>query len=118
MRLRPETRERYVTRVRDRLIEIAGRGGTITYNEIMGEVGGPGRGYIGQVLKEICHGEAKQACPLLGALVTHSSGQMPGNGFWKLSIVPEVVRNGSKQQQIDFLEKERRKVYAYWQKQP
>jgi hypothetical protein len=118
MRLRPETRERYVTRVRDKLTEVAGRGETITYTKLMRGMGGPGRGYIGQVLEEICRGEYTQGHPLLGTLVTHSSGQLPGNGFWKLSIVPEDVRNGSKQQQINFWEKERRKVHEYWRKQP
>ena len=116
MQLRPESLENYVTMARGKLIKVAEKRQTITYSELMSEMGGPGRGYIKQVLSEICQGEDRQARPLLGALVVRKDDQFPGNGFWKSPVVLESIGNGSKQQQIDFWEKQRRKVYEYWGK--
>ena len=117
MQLRPETLKRYVERARPILIEVAKgkRGdGSITYKDLMDEMGGPGRGYIGEVLEEICQEEARHARPLLGALVVHTVDLVPGNGFWKLSIVRKHISHTSRQEKIDFWEKERRKVYKHW----
>ena len=113
-RIRPETLEKYVTMARDKLIEIAGKGETITYKKLMNEMGGPGRGYIGQVLEEICQEEARHARPLLGALVVHTVDLLPGNGFWKLSVVRKHFSRASRKEKIDFWERERDKVYRHW----
>ncbi len=113
-RIRPETLEKYVTMARDKLIEIAGKGETITYKKLMNEMGGPGRGYIGQVLAEICQEEDRHGRPLLGALAVHTVDLMPGNGFWKSSVVRKHIKRASRKEKIDFWEKERDKVYKHW----
>lgn len=114
-RMRPETLEKYVAKARDKLIEVAEKGETITYSELITEMGGPGRSYIGQVLKEVCQGEYRHARPLLGALVVHSVDQLPGNGFWKLSVFRKQLSRASKKEKIDFWKNERQRVYEYWQ---
>lgn len=116
MRLRTETLEKYITLAKDRLVKVAEKGETITYNELVAEIGGPGRGYIGQVLREVCLREHKQGRPLLGALVVHKNSQYPGKGFWKSPPVLESIGKCSMQQKIAFWENERQKVYEYWQK--
>ena len=115
-RIRPETLEKYVTRAREKLIEVAGKGETITYKKLMNEMGGPGRGYIGQVLEEICQEEDRHGRPLLSALAVHTVDLMPGNGFWKLSVVRKHFSHSraSRKKKIDFWENERDKVYKHW----
>jgi len=116
MQLRPETIEKYAMLARDKLIKLGRIRRTITYNELMSEIGGPGRGYIKQVLREICQDEDRHGRPLLGALVVRKHGGLPGNRFWQSPVAPEPIRSGSRQQQIDFWSKERSKVYEYWGK--
>jgi len=92
------------------------KGRLITYKQLMDEMRGPGRGYIGQVLEEICQEEHQNARPLLSVLVVHSSDKLPGDTFWKLAVVPENVRNGTKEMKKGFWEEERGRVYEYWQR--
>ena len=114
MRLRPETLEEYVTKARNILIEVARKEGAITYGELMEEMGGPGRGYIGRVLKAVCEGERRQGRPLLGSLVVRAGAGHPGDGYWDSPAAPK----GSRQEKMDFWQKERQRVYEYWRKDP
>lgn len=116
MQLRPETLEKYAILARNKLIEIARNRKTITYNELMEEIGGPGRGYIGQVLKEVCQREHQEGHPLLSALVVSFKDKHPGDGYWKAPLVLKSIGNSSKEQQLDFWEKKRQQVYQYWRK--
>ena len=116
MQLRPENLEKYVNRARNKLIEIASRGETITYSELMREIGGPGWGYIGQVLKGVCGGEHRQNRPLLGSVVVRAKVKHPGDGYWQSSPTLESISYASKKQRLEFWQKERGKVYEYWQK--
>ncbi len=117
MGLRPETLEKYAKLARPILIEVAkGKRGdrSITYKDLMDEMGGPGRGYIGEVLEAICQAEHREKRPLLSALVVHSNDRLPGDVFWKLSVVPPHVRNGSKEEKINFWKNECDKLYKHW----
>jgi hypothetical protein len=117
MRLRPETLHHYVERARDILVDVA-RGNRkkpfIFYQELMDEMGGPGRAYIGEVLEEVCCSEDKRGHPLLSALVIHSSDRSPGYGFWRIRCLPEKVRNSSDEEKRDFWLQEREKVWYFW----
>lgn len=117
MALRPETLDYYVGRTRDILIDVA-RGKRkrkiITYGELMDEMGGPGRGYIAEVLEELCCSEHERGQPLLSALVIHSSDRLPGYGFWCIRILPERVRNFSDEEKRVFWMQECEKVWEFW----
>jgi hypothetical protein len=114
MRLRPETLKKYAKIARDILVNNAKKGDTITYGELIQEMGGPGRGYIGEVLEAVCRGEHKRARPMLGAVVIHKGDRVPGHAFWNLPWIPEDIRNAPKETKIDYWKCEREKVYHYW----
>ena len=119
MQLRPETLRKYVELARPILIEVARgkrEGRFITYQQLMDEMGGPGRGYIGEVLKEVCTGEYEDNRPLLSALVVHATEQLPGKGFWELRVLPSSLRNAAMREKMDHWEQEYRKAREYWQK--
>ncbi len=115
MPLRPETLKKYVAMARPILIKVAKEGELITYKELSQRMGGPCRGYIGEVLKQLCQGEHRHGRPLLGTLVVHKYDQFPGNGYWKSSVVPESIRNGSRDKK-KFWGNERKNIYEHWQK--
>jgi hypothetical protein len=112
MRLRAKTIENYATRVRDKLIVVAKAGETITYTELMRVIGGPGRGHIGEVLQTVCQVEADNSRPLLGALVVRTSTRHPSFGFWETPAARQAIGNDPR---TSFWEKERQRVYQYWQ---
>lgn len=118
MKLRPETLRHYVERARGILIDVA-RGNRqrkfITYEELMDEMGGPGRGYIGEVLEEVCCSEHEKGHPLLSALVIHSSDRSPGYGFWCIRVLPEKVKNSSDEEKRVFWLEECNNVWRFWQ---
>jgi len=114
MSLRPETLKKYVELARPILIEVAKRENTITYKNLMEKMGGPGRGYIGEILEEICQRERDEKRPLLSALVVHSNDQLPGYAFWKLSFMPEGIRNGTKEAKRKFWKQQRSEVWKKW----
>ena len=118
MQLRPETLEMYVQLARPILMEVA-KGKRedrfISYRQLMNEMGRPGRGYIGEVLEEVCAREYEVGRPLLSAFVVHASDQQPGKGFWKLRVLPPSLRNATMKEKIDRWKKER-KVWEYWGK--
>ena len=117
MQLRPETLKKYVELGRPILIEVAKgkrEGKFITYQQLMDEMGGPGRGYIGEVLEEICQSEHQEGRPLLSAVVVGSKERHPGKAFWELEFVPESVRNGTKEVKKKFWEEQCRKVREQW----
>jgi hypothetical protein len=97
MRLLPETLEYYVERARGILIDIA-RGKRkekfITYQELMDEMGGPGRGFIAEVLDEVSCSEHDRGHPLITALVIHRQNRQPGYGFWYIRVLPDSVKPG------------------------
>jgi serine/threonine protein kinase HipA of HipAB toxin-antitoxin module len=82
----------------------------------MDEMGGPGRGYIAEVLEEVSCSEYQRGCPLLTALVVHSFDRLPGYGFWYIRDLPESIKNASDYQKIKFWEEECRRVWQYWAK--
>ncbi len=117
MPLRPETLKKYVKKARDKLIEVAKKEeDTISYKELMEEMGGPGRGYIGKVLEEVCHREHEEGRPLLSALVVHKTNGLPGNGFWKLRVLPPSLKKASMEEKKNHWQQECRKVWEYWEK--
>ena len=119
MQLRPETLRKYVELARPILIEVARgkrEGRFITYQQLMDEMGGPGRGYIGEVLKEVCTREYEDNRPLLSALVVHATEQLPGKGFWELRVLSPSLRNATMKEKMNHWEEEYRKAREYWQK--
>ena len=115
MALRPETLKKYTEMIRPILVRVAKKRDFIIYKELQEEMGGPGRGYIGEVLEEISDKEYEDGLPLLSALVVHSIDRLPGGGFWELRVLPPSVRNASVEEKIDHWKKEYRKTWAYWE---
>ena len=119
MGLRPETLKKYAELARPILIEVAkGKRGdrSITYKDLMDEMGRPGRGYIGEVLEAICQAEHREKRPLLSALVVRKDNKQPSYGFWELRVLSPSLRNASMEEKKDRWEKEKRKAYEYWEK--
>jgi hypothetical protein len=77
-------------------------------------MGGPGRGYIAEVLDEVSQNTYSTDNILLSALVIHTpaGGSIPGDGFWKIEILPDSIKKASKKQKIAFWQKECDKVWA------
>jgi hypothetical protein len=116
MLLRPETLERYVRLARPILVSVAKNGKPITYEELKDKMGGgPGRGYIGEVLEEVSDREYGNHRPLLSALVVHKADGRPGNGFWGLKVLPPSLKDASIEEKVARWEEERRKCWEYWQ---
>jgi hypothetical protein len=97
------------------LVKKAQSGGTITYGDLMKEMKGPGRGYIGEVLEALCREEHEHARPMLGAIVIHKSDKVPGHAFWSLPWIPQDIKDSSKERKINYWKSERERVYHYWQ---
>jgi hypothetical protein len=120
MALRPETLGKYVVLARPILIEVAKgkrrKDRIITYTELMDEMGGPGRGYIGELLEEVSDTEYENSRPLLSAVVVHKIGELPGNGFWELRVLPPSLRNASREEKIDRWKEEHKHACEYWEK--
>jgi hypothetical protein len=119
MALRQQILQKYVALATPILIEVAKgkrKKESTTYKELMDEMRGPGRGYIGEVLEEVCRSEYSKGHPLLSALVIHKVDQLPGEGFWRIEVLPQWVKNASDAEKKAFWEREREKVLEYWQK--
>lgn len=117
MPLKPKTLNYYSERARDILIDVAKgnrKRNIIFYEELMDEMGGPGRGYIGQVLEEVCCSEFKKGHPLLSAIVIHRTNRSPGYGFWCVPVIPEKIKNASEVQKRVFWLEECEKVWRFW----
>lgn len=97
-RLLPETLAGYVERAWPILMEIARQRGTITYRELMSRLGGPGRGYIGEVVGRISEIEYQNGRPKLSAVVVNAGTSMVGVGFFGLPGTPENVRRLTRQE--------------------
>jgi len=119
MSLRRETLEKYVELVTPILIEVAKgkrEDRVITYKNLEKEMGGPGRGYIGEVLEEVSDREYEQNRPLLSALVVRKDNKRPSHGFWELRVLPPSLRNASRQEKVDRWKQEHRKACEYWER--
>jgi len=119
MSLRRETLEKYVELARPILIEVAkGKRGdrSITYKQLMDEMGGPGRGYIGEVLEEVSDREYENSHTILAALVVLKDNRKPGAGWWELRILPPSLRNASREEKIDRWKKEYKHACEYWER--
>ncbi len=117
MPLRRDTLEKYLEMIKLILIEVAKgkrKDRVITYKDLEKEMGGPGRGYIGEVLEEVSDREHGQNRPLLSALVVRKDTKRPSYGFWELRVLPPSLRNASKQEKIDRWKQEHRKTCEYW----
>jgi hypothetical protein len=119
MPLRQQKLQKYVNLATTILIDVArgNRGDKfITYKELMTEMGGPGRGYIGEVLEEVCCNEYSKNRLLLSAVVIHKTDGLPGEGFWKIRVIPDVIKNASKTVKEAFWHYQCNRVWRYWQK--
>jgi len=116
MLLRPETLKKYVKLALPILVGRAKRKKFITYSDLMNSMGGPGRGYIAEVLEEVSCTEHENERPLITALVVHKGDGLPGYGFWYIRILPNSIKNASIAAKIDFWKKEYRRVWDYWEK--
>jgi hypothetical protein len=119
--LKKETLEKYVESARGILIEVAKgireckrENKFIEYQELMDEMGGPGRGHIAEVLEEVSCREHEKDRPLITALVVHAADGKPGYGFWYIRCLPDSIKNASNAEKKAFWEKECIKVRGYW----
>ncbi len=115
--LREETLRFYVESATDILIQVAQgkrEDKVISYSELMDEMGGPGRGYIAEVLDEVSCRTYDKDHLLLSALVVHKIDRQPGYGFWCIRVLPETVKNASDIQKKAFWREQRDKVWGYW----
>jgi hypothetical protein len=122
--------------VREKLIEVAKRGGTITYGELMKEFGIP-RGHrkpgigIGHVVGDISEHEHDNERPLISAIVVRANSGtticpkgIPGGGFFGLPGIPSILsRSESEWANPKLTEKEQKfvlaqqqKVWQYWRR--
>lgn len=94
--------------IRNRLIETAGAGEVIFYQEL-----GIGRGKVlGTILGEISDYECNQGHPLLSAVAVSKVKGMPNPGFWGLPGIPPGL---TERQRPIFWAREVVKVINYWQ---
>lgn len=124
-KLLPETLAAYVERARSILIEVAKEKRTITYGELMSRLGGPGRGYIGEVVGRISEIEYQNRHPKLSAVVVTAATGMVGGGFFGLPGTPGNVRRSTREELQDcslsaadkeYWQQELRRVYNHpWQ---
>jgi len=120
--LRPETLQDYVRRAQPILVGVARNGELITYDNLMRRLGGPGRGYIAEVLDEVSTIEYNNQRPKLSAVVVRTDTRMVGGGFLGLPGTPSNVRRQdnwqdprlSQAEQI-YWRGELERVYRYWQ---
>jgi hypothetical protein len=82
----------------------------------MDEMGGSGRGFIGEVLEEVSDKEYEDGLPLLSALVVHKDNRRPGAGWWELRVLPPSLRNASREEKIDRWKKEHKHACEYWER--
>ena len=125
MGLRLETLEKYVELARPILIKVAkGQRGDrlITYGQLMEEMGGPGRGYIGEVLEAVSDREYGNSRTILSALVVGKDKSRPkdkwrpNKGWWELRILPPSLRNASIEEKMERWRQEYGKACEYWEK--
>ncbi|MDP2952899.1 MAG: hypothetical protein Q8O76_06255 [Chloroflexota bacterium] len=126
-RLSPKTRMAYVNKAKPILIAIAKQRTVITYDDLMSKLGGPGRGYIGEVLGTIVDAEIKAGRPKLSAVVVHTYGGLVGGGFFGFPNTPANVRRSTPEEQQRsaltpaekaYWRSELAKLYEYWGNQP
>ncbi len=113
--LRPETLKWYVDSAKSILVTVAKKQTFITYQDLMARMGGPGRGHIARVLEEVCATESENNRPMLASLVVHQSDSLPGDGFWRVRTLPLSIKNGSRQEKLDFWQREHKRAWEYWQ---
>lgn len=123
--LLPDTLRYYVERARPILIEVARQRTVITYGDLIDRMGGgPGRGYIGEVIGQISEEEREARCPKLSAVVVRSDSQMVGGGFFGLPDTPDAIRRSSPEEWQDpflseadyqYWHNQLQEVYRYWQ---
>ncbi len=86
--LRPETVQRYLPRLRDRLVRAARQKQLVTYGELIEHLG-TSRAWIGPLLVTIAEQEHASGRPVLTAIVVHKGDREPGPGFWLLPMVSD-----------------------------
>jgi hypothetical protein len=82
-KLTPENHDRFLSSALQILRQVAKTpGNVVSYEELMEEMGGPGRGFIGQILEDVSVLEHREGRPLLSVLVVHKGTRNPGPGYW------------------------------------
>ncbi len=112
--LTPFNQRLFVGRATRILQDVARSRLTTTYEELMEKMGGPGRGFVGGVLVEVCSQEHAAGRPLLTAIVVKKGSNDPGEGYWMLPMVPKVDDVDERRKLV---EAEQQRVWDYWQKQ-
>jgi hypothetical protein len=106
--------------VRERLIEVAKLGKTITYGELMTEFR-IGRRLIGKVVGEIGDAEAEDGRPRLSTIAVRRDTGYPNPIFLNSRNIPPHVRRSLDNCDLrmtagerEYIETEQRNVWAYW----
>lgn len=123
--LLPDTLRYYVERARPILIEVTRQRTVITYGDLIDRMGGgPGRGYIAEVLDQISRTECNERRPKLSAVVVRSDTGMVGGGFFGLPQTPAAIRRLTREEwqnphlseaDYQYWQNQLQEVYRYWQ---
>jgi hypothetical protein len=119
----------YRAEIRNRLIEVAKKGRTINYQELMIEFGLTRGGYpnaenkVGDAVGDISNFENSNGRPRISSIVVHKSDGYPGGGFFGLDDIPEPLKREPKEfnnplslDDKKFVEAEQKRVWDYWNK--
>jgi len=123
-KLLPETLAAYLERAQPILVEVARQGTVITYDELNDRLGGgPGRGYIGEVIGRVTEIEQEESRPKVSAVVVRSDTRMVGGGFFGFPDTPGAVRRSTPQEfqnprlshaDQEYWRVQLQEVYRYW----
>ena len=94
----------------EKLKEVAGSRGKITYSELAKSVH-LNRRRLGQPLEEICRHEHEQNRPMLSVVVVHKHDGIPAKPFFNLARALGLYTGNSN---LEFFTDELRKVHNYW----
>ncbi len=107
------------------LIQMATRGGLITYKDLLIRMGGhPGMSYIGEVLDRIVELEREAGRPKLSAIVVRVDTGMVSGGFFRLPGTSSILLRTSPEEwrnprlsvaDRNYWHKQLNCVYEHWQ---
>lgn len=109
--------------IREVLIKVARRKGTITYTELLKQskvkldMSVPyDRGVLGHLLGEISWNEVAEGRPMLSSVALHAGDYKQGQGFFDLAEQLYDISFNNADQQLKFGMDELNKTHAFWAK--
>ena len=110
-KLSPSKLDHYLPLFRTHLMDAARQSRLVPYKELETVFGGPGRGYVGQVLDALNREVDEDDKPLLSAIVVSADSKRSSAGFFDLvrSLRPQVTLAN----EHEMWAAERDRVWAY-----